>query len=193
MKILRKPLVIALLILFYSCNQDYTPKPRGYFRIDLPDKEYTLFDTTYPYIFEYPVYANISPHQTVEGEKYWIDIEFPDFNGNIHVSYKQVDNNLVIYLEDAREFVVKHIPKASSIEDQLILDRERNVFGLSYNIKGSGTASPFQFFLTDSSNHFVRGALYFETSPNNDSLAPVIEFLKDDIEHLIETFRWKDN
>ena len=87
--------------------------------------------------------------------------------------------------------VMKHIPKASSIENKIYENPEKRIYGLTYTIAGVDAASPYQFYLTDSTKHFIRGALYFNTIPNNDSLAPVIEFLKEDINHLIETFEWK--
>jgi gliding motility-associated lipoprotein GldD len=183
--------VLLFLILFAACNETYTPKPRGYFRIDLPEHEYTSLDTTFPYSFEYPVYAVLSPDPFSPEEPYWLNIDFPEHKGRIHLSYKTVDGNLAEYLEDSRQFVMKHIPKASAINDSLILDRERNLYGLVYQIEGMGAASPCQFFVTDSTDHFVRGALYFDVVPNNDSLAPVIDFLQKDIEHLLSTFTWK--
>ncbi|MCK4568733.1 MAG: gliding motility lipoprotein GldD [Bacteroidales bacterium] len=187
------PALILMLFFFVSaCNEHHTPKPRGYFRIDLPEHEYKDFDSTFPYSFEYPVYAYLSPDPFAPEEAYWINIDFPEFNGRIHLSYKKVDDNLAEYLEDSRQFVMKHIPKASAINDSLILDRDRDLYGLIYHIEGMGAASPYQFFITDSINHFVRGALYFDVIPNNDSLAPVIEFLKKDIEHLLGTFSWED-
>jgi len=183
--------LVLLMILVSSCDETYTPKPRGYFRIDLPDHQYVAFDTAFPYSFEYPDYASLSPDPFAPEEPYWLNIEFPDFKGRIHLSYKKVDGNLVEYLEDSRQFVMKHIPKASGINDSLILDREKNLYGLIYHIDGMGAASPCQFFITDSNTHFVRGALYFDVVPNNDSLAPVINFLKKDIEHFLATFSWK--
>jgi gliding motility-associated lipoprotein GldD len=102
-----------------------------------------------------------------------------------------VDDDLSKYTEDAHSLVMKHIPKASSIEEIRIDNPQSNVHGLVYNIEGTGAASPYQFYITDSTNHFLRGALYFNTLPNNDSLAPVIEFIKGDIMHLLETARWK--
>jgi len=183
--------LVLLMILVSSCDETYTPKPRGYFRIDLPDHQYVAFDTAFPYSFEYPDYASLSPDPFAPEEPYWLNIEFPDFKGRIHLSYKKVDGNLVEYLEDSRQFVMKHIPKASGINDSLILDREKNLYGLIYHIDGMGAASPCQFFITDSNTHFVRGALYFDVVPNNDSLAPVIDFLKKDIEHFLATFSWK--
>jgi gliding motility-associated lipoprotein GldD len=184
-------ILLAFVIFALSCERNYTPKPMGYFRIDLPQKEYRLFDTTYPYLFEYPVYAEIIPDTRPNSEPYWINIEYPRFKGTIYISYKSVSGNLVEYLEDSRTFVIKHIPKAEAIEDSLIYSPENEVFGLIYDIQGTGAASPCQFFVTDSSNHFLRGALYFNTPPNNDSLAPVIEFIREDIDHLLKTFHWK--
>lgn len=183
---------IFFVILFLAgCSEVYSPKPRGYFRIDLPEKQYVKFDTTYPYTFEYPVYARVLPDTRSTSEQYWINIDFPRFRGQIYFSYKPVKGNLNEYLEDARTFVVKHIPKAEAIDDSLIYRPQDRIFGLIYYIRGSQAASPCQFFLTDSSSHFLRGALYFNVEPNNDSLAPVLSFIEEDIRHLVNTFRWK--
>jgi len=183
--------IVFISFLVVSCRQEYTPKPRGYFRIDLPEKVYQSFDTTYPYVFEYPVYANVVPDNRPNSEPFWINIEYPQFHGTIHISYKSITGNLVEYLEDSRTFVLKHIPKADAIEDTLIYRPEDRVYGLLYDIEGSNAASPCQYFVTDSSYHFLRGALYFNTTPNNDSLAPVIDFIRQDIRHMLETFYWK--
>lgn len=183
--------ILAVTALIAACDGTYVPKPRGFFRIDLPDKEYRLFDTTYPYSFEYPVYAKIEPDKRPGSEPYWINIDFPQFHGKIHVSYKAIDKNLDQYLEDTRTFVVKLIPKADAINDSLIYEPARKVYGLVYDIEGTNAASPCQFFVTDSTSHFLRGALYFDFSPDNDSLAPVIRFIRKDIDHLISTFTWK--
>ncbi|MDX9905527.1 MAG: gliding motility lipoprotein GldD [Bacteroidales bacterium] len=185
-------IVTLLLVIFMAgCGEDYTPKPRGYFRIDLPEKEYSRFDSVFPYSFEYPVYAKIVPDTRTTSEPYWMNIDFPQFNGRIHISYKPVDENLGEYLEDSRTFVIKHIPKADAIDDSLIYRPESDVYGLVYYIEGPAAASPCQFFITDSTSRFLRGALYFNFPPNNDSLAPVIDFIENDIRHLITTFRWK--
>jgi gliding motility-associated lipoprotein GldD len=186
-------LTILAILLFSlnSCQDDYSPKPRGYFRIDFPEKQYVSFDTTYPYTFEYPAYARVIPDDRPSSEPYWVNIDFPQFQGRIHISYKPVHENLPQYLEDARTFVVKHIPKADAIEDSLIYRPEDRVYGLVYYIDGMQAASSCQFFVTDSTSKFLRGALYFNVSPNNDSLAPVISFIRDDIRHMLKTFRWK--
>ncbi len=190
---IKKTIIIMLFVSFFAaCEQVYTPKPRGYFRIDLPEKDYLRFDTTFPYSFEYPSYAEITSDPYSPDEKYWININYVPFRATLHLSHKKVEGNLVQYLEDAHKMVTKHIPKADAIYDSLIIDREKDLFGLVYQLEGSGAASPYQFFLTDSVSHFVRAALYFNTVPNNDSLAPVIDFLRNDIRHMIKTFHWKE-
>jgi len=177
-----------------SCqNNDYTPKPRGYFRITLPEREYRLLDSIFPYTFDYPVYCRILPDAQSPGEMNWINLQFTGFRGVLHLSYKAVENtdNLSRYIEDSRSLAFKHIPKASRIEQFQVQYPENKVYGLIYLIKGQGAASPYQFYLTDSLHHFMRGALYFDALPNSDSLKPVIDFVQKDIDHLIETVKWK--
>jgi len=183
--------ILLIAFLSYSCGDNYVPKPRAYFRIDLPEKEYKRLDTIYPYSFEYPVYSKVIPDNSANSEKYWINLVFPRFKGKIHISYKKINDNLFDYLEDSRNLAIKHIPKANAINELLYVNEDSRVFGLIYEIKGTGAASPYQFYVTDSLNHFVRGSLYFYVRPNNDSLAPVIDFIHDDIKHLINTFRWE--
>ena len=178
-------------VVFASCQNSYVPKPRGYYRIDFPGKEYRLFDTTFPYTFEYPVYAKIVRDSSRGAEPFWINIVYYPFNAQLHISYKTINNNLATYLNDSHTLVNKHIPKANAISQREYVDSIEKVYGLVYEITGSDAASTYQFYLTDSTWNFVRGALYFDLVPNNDSLAPVIAFLKTDVEHMITTFRWK--
>ena len=183
---------IVVLIILQACKEDYVPKPRGYFRIDLPKHQYKLLDSVFPYTFEYPVYTQITPDFNNPDEKFWININYPDFNGTLYLSYKRItDDNLYEYMEDAHIMVNKHIPKASSINDEVVYQPEQYRYGLIYRIEGLGAASPFQFFITDSLKHFIRGALYFNFKPNNDSMAPVIDFIDRDLSHLINTLKWK--
>jgi gliding motility-associated lipoprotein GldD len=174
-----------------SCGDDYVPKPHGYYRIDLPPKEYRSFDTTFPFTFMYPAYAKILPDPSRLAEPFWINILYVPYHAQVHISYKPVKNNLSVFLEDARTLVNKHIPKANAINQREFVNKEEKVYGLLYDIRGTEAASVYQFYLTDSVSHFVRGALYFNLSPNNDSLSPVIDYLKRDIETMISTFRWK--
>ena len=185
------PLAVIFLIAA-SCGENYVPKPRGYFRIDFPKKEYCKFDTNFPFTFEYPVYSRIVRDSSSLAEPYWINIVYPAFHAQLHISYKVISGNLKNYLEDSRTLVNKHIPKANSISQREYADPVKKVYGLVYNIKGADAASTYQFYLTDSTSNFLRGALYFDLVPNNDSLSPVIDFLKADIEHMITTFRWKN-
>jgi len=183
---------LFLSILFFSCSDSYTPRPRGYYRIDLPERSYRSFDTDFPYSFDYPSYAEIVPDSSKMAEPYWINIRYIPFNATLHFSYKVVDHNLPKYLDDARTLVNKHIPKANAITQREFSDPGHRVFGLVYDIRGADAASPYQFYLTDSTASFVRGALYFNHVPNNDSLSPVIEFLRADLERMISSFRWKE-
>ncbi|MBP8042072.1 MAG: gliding motility lipoprotein GldD [Bacteroidales bacterium] len=185
-------LLFALMFLYACNNDDYVPKPRGYFRIALPEKKYKLFDTIYPYSFEYPDYSLVRPDMDKRAEPYWMNLEFPSFKGTLHISYKKVTSDSILYqyFEDARTFANKHIAKAEDIEPKIIRDDQHQVYGMIYDISGSGVASTYQFCVTDSTTHFLRGALYFNVIPNNDSLSPVIDFIKSDIDHLIQTLRW---
>lgn len=182
---------LLLTLLLVSCGDTPSPKPEGYFRIDLPEKKYRLLDSVFPYRFQYPVYAIISKDPNAPDEANWINVDFPRFKGRLHLSYKPVKDNLSVFTEDAHALVIKHIPKASAIEEVRIENKGRRVFGLIYDIRGSGAASPYQFYVTDSTGHFLRGALYFSVLPNNDSLAPVIDFIKADVLHLLESLEWK--
>lgn len=183
--------ILFVIVLLAGCGHNYTPLPRGYFRIDLPEHNYILSDTTYPYVFEYPTYSEMETMEYDPSKKYWMNVKMPRFKATLYLSYKPVNGNLITYLEDSYTLVSKHIPKADNIVDSVIEDRARSIYGLTYKIEGSGAASPYQFFVTDSANHFLRGALYFDIVPNNDSLRPVINFLTHDIDHMIETLEWR--
>jgi len=181
--------IIIASIILSGCKRKYTPKPRGYFRIDLPEKEYKQLDTVFPYKFKYPRYAKIVNASSVDSEKYWINIEYPDLNGKIHISYKEVNNNINKIIEDSRKLAYKHSIKANAISETMYANPQKKVYGILYEIEGNA-ASSVQFFLTDSVEHYLRGALYFNAEPEKDSLAPVINYVKEDINVLIESFEW---
>jgi gliding motility-associated lipoprotein GldD len=161
----------------------------GYFRIDLPEKSYRTYQSACNYSFDYPVYGEIVPYTGNDAEPCWINIEFPDYKGTIHLTYKKLNNDLAVYAEDIRLLAYKHIIKADDIIEKPFYFPERDVYGMIYDIRGN-TASSMNFFITDSSRNFLSGALYFNVQPNKDSLAPVIDFFTEDIEHLINTFSW---
>ena len=188
-------LFIAFAIAFVanSCdgNDNYLPKPRGYFRIDLPERSYSRVDTIERYSFECPDYALLTYDRYSPHEKNWVNIEMPQFKGSIHLTHKPVNGNLGNYLEDVHTMLTKHLQKANGIRDSLIVNYEHQVYGLFIEMDGKGVATPMQFYLTDSTKNFVRGALYFNFLPNNDSMQPVINFIREDIDHMINTFEWK--
>lgn len=184
-------LLITLLFILTGCNTRGTPKPRGYFRIEMPAKAYQQLDLNFPYSFEYPQYSKIEQNVSKSDEPYWLNIYFPNFNARIHVSYKKVENNLYDLYDDNIRLAYNHVVKADAIEEHLFIDGNHDLYGMMFEIKGDA-ASPIQFFATDSVHHFLRGSLYFQMHPNKDSLAPVIDFLTEDVVHILETLRWKD-
>jgi gliding motility-associated lipoprotein GldD len=189
-------LILAIAIVFVSCGTDYVAKPRGYFRIPLPQKQYRVFDKPgYPYTFEYPVYADIIKDSLFFEQQpenpYWINIDFPQFNGRIYISYKEIGKNKFDTLvNDAFTMSYKqHTSRASGIQPEPFIT-PNGVAGVYFTLKGNAATSN-QFFATDSVKHFLRGALYIAATPNADSLKPVNDFLKADVRHLINTLHWK--
>ncbi len=180
----------VILLITASCQRNYTPKPRGYFRIDLPEKKYKQTPKILPYSFEIPAKSLIIRDRKAKNELYWINIEYPQYKATIYLSYKNIDNNLNEYIADSRDFVYKHTIKADAIIEDVFVNSEKKVYGIKYEIKGDA-ASNTQFFLTDSTKNFIRGALYFNVTPNKDSLAPVLSYINNDIVHMIETFEWR--
>jgi len=183
-------IVLVWCLCLVGCGQRFVPKPYGYFRVDLPENTYQPFRSAdYPYAFEYSRLAEIRPKQEPD-ERYWLDIFYPQFDARIHCSYKPVNRNLRELSADAQDFVFKHAGKASAIPEKGFENEEQRVFGVFYELRGN-TASPFQFYLTDSTTHFFRAAVYFNCPPNQDSLAPLIGFLETDVHTLIESFQWQ--
>ncbi|MDD3080083.1 MAG: gliding motility lipoprotein GldD [Paludibacter sp.] len=187
-----KRLTIITFISFtlISCGGNYSPKPYGYFRVDMPAHKYRIADTlNLPYKFELSDYAEIVSREE-PGENYWIDINYPGLNCSVYCSYKHVKGNLRELSEDAHRYVYKHAVKADAINEKLFENPKKKVYGILYDLKGN-TASSLQFVLTDSTRHFFRGALYFNNVPNKDSIAPMANYIREDMIRLIESFEWK--
>lgn len=186
-------MIVSAILMIVSCNnQEYYPRPKGYLRIDLPEREYRTFDSTFPYAFQYPQHAKITFDEYTRQNPYWMNLDYPQYKGRIHISYKSLDDYALYTLtEDAREMAFKHAPKAIGIKESVFTNPQKDVYGIAYQIQGKDAASPYQFYLTDSTKHFIRGALYFNVVPNNDSLQPVIDLISQDLEHLVTSFRWK--
>lgn len=209
------PVSALFLLVFAACNSTYTTKKKGYFHIPLPKHAYQSFDKPdFPYAFEYPVYGRLMKDSTYFEDnpenEYWINVDFPDYQARLFLSYKQVGGKALFknkqpdgtyrdsvginrfdrMVNDAFNLTNKNDIVASSIEDSL-MQTPLGLHGIFFNV-GGNAATAHQFFLTDTVRHFLRGALYFEATPNADSIRPVQDFLRQDVFHLINTFRWKN-
>ena len=197
MKSVRYAYIVLTVIVVAGCASPSQPKPRGYFRIDLPEPEYVSLQSgeyrsvtgKLPYSCQANSLTKVAPHP--EGEQYWIDITYPAWNVMVHCSYKPVKGNLRELSDDAQHFVFNHAGKASAIPEQAFDNPEEKVYGVMYELIGN-TASPCQFYVTDSLRHFFRAAVYFNCIPNQDSLAPVVDYITNDIRHMVETMKWRE-
>ena len=184
------------LIIFFmvSCSRDYQPKPKGYNRLTLPPLEYQLSPDSLPYEFEYSTHARLLRDSSWFSEKHWVEIYYPELKANIHITYKRLNNRedfLKELLDDSYNLTSKQQIKASGI-DELITVTPSGKTAVIAEISGE-VPSQFQFTMTDSSRNFLRGALYFNTRVQNDSLAPAIDFMKKETLHFINTLQWKNN
>lgn len=212
----RRPAVMLLFIsciLFFACNSTYTSKKKGYYKVDFPERKYVAFHQEgYPYTFEYPVYAQVIKDSTYfdasAENPYWINLDFPQFGGRIFLSYKIIGGKSVFKIRqangsykdssginafdnmvnDAFNLTNKNQAVTSVIKDSL-MRTPNGLSGIFFKV-GGNAATAKQFFLSDTTKNFIRGALYFDVTPNADSLRPVQDFLQTDIEHMINTFKW---
>lgn len=189
--------LLLIGFLFAACgpaddDEDiYTPKPSGYFKLTLPEKKYEKYNSACPFTFEHSAVAKVFADSSKTAEPCWLNIDYPALQARIYLSYKTVSKqNLGTLFEDSRNLVYKHTVKADDISESAFVDDNKKVYGNLYQI-GGNAASSIQFYATDSATHFLRGALYFNCPPNADSLAPVINYVKQDIAHLMETLEWK--
>ena len=172
------------MLFLFACSSDYTPKPRAYFKIDLPKKEYKSYIGN-SFLFEHPIYSKIEIQKNIR----FIDVNFYRFYGKLHTTFVKIDNDLLEHIEQSRSLAYKHNNQADVISEQIYIDEKNNVYGMLYDYEGV-TATSVQFYLTDSVENFFRGSFYFNTEIN-DSITPVNNFVKSDIRNLIESFRWK--
>jgi gliding motility-associated lipoprotein GldD len=185
-------LFLTGMISMISCHQDHTPRPRGYYRISFPEKNYQSLSMQVPYTFQIPTYSYPEADSLNLNQPYWITIQIPGNHAQIHISYIKLHHDLAEHTEFSRTLAYKHTEKATSIDEQVFVNKAKKVYGTLYTIKGDA-ASPMQFYLTDSVSNFLRGALYIKEVPNADSLRPVINFLSQDVLQLVETTEWKNN
>lgn len=191
-KVLYLSAVIFVLVTIVSCEREYLPKPLGYNRLVLPEPAYHTLPDSLPYTFEYSKHATLLADTSWISEKFWIEIYYPELKANIHVTYKKILNNeqlLKEFLNDAYVLTSKHQIKAYAI-DEVITRNPKGHTAVVVELDGE-VPSQMQFTITDSTRNFLRGALYFNTKVQNDSLKPAIEYMKKDIMHLINTFDWR--
>lgn len=185
---------LPIVVFSMACgNSVFLPKPKGYNRIELPPHEYVALPDTFPYTFEYSKHAQVMKHNSWLTERYWIDIQYQEMNANIQITYKPVNNKNELveeYMKDSYKLTSQHNVKAYSI-DEKIIELPGGLYASFTELEGE-VPSQLQFHVSDSARHFLRGALYFETATANDSLAPVIKYIKKDVLHILMTLDWND-
>lgn len=189
------PIILAAVLLLASCaDPDYSPKPSAYLRIDMPSHAYQLVDTAaLPFTFERSTASQLTIKKDTPAEQY-IDITYPQYAGAVvYLTYKRLasPDALQGQVDTAYRLLSQHFDYSTGVRDQMIDYPQDRVYTTTYQITGSRAASPYQFYATDSAQHFLRGSLFFSVTPNNDSLAPVIQYIEADITHLLETLKWR--
>jgi gliding motility-associated lipoprotein GldD len=182
---------LTTTVFFTSCNQNYLPKPLGYNRLILPEHAYISLPDTLPYTFEYSTHAALLADTSRIRENFWVEIYYPDLKANIHITYKTIRNQKMLQelMDDSYTLTAKHQIKAYAI-NEIITKTPSGKTAVIAELEGE-VPSQFQFTITDSSKNFLRGALYFNTSVANDSLAPAIAYMKKDIMQMINSLQWK--
>lgn len=184
--------VVMSGLVMLSCSRDYLPKPLGYNRLSLPEPAYQSLPDTLPYDFEYSKHATILADTSWIRERFWVEIHYPELKAVIHITYKKIFNDdqlLREFMDDSYTLTAKHQIKAHAIDEVKVVTPSGKT-AMVVEIEGE-VPSQMQFTITDSTRNFLRGALYFNTQVQNDSLEPAIEYVKKDIMHLINTFDWR--
>ena len=183
---MRKFFIIFLIgIFFSSCSEDVLPKPKAYLSLNYPVVTYQKKNVAQPYGFEVPLGVKI-----IEQPKFWRQINYPKLKATINITYRPIENNLKELLTESEKLVYEHAVKAEEIITKNFENFDNRVFGSMQEISGNA-ASHIQFHLTDSTNNFIKGALYFYAKPNYDSILPAVDYIKKDIVRIIETLEWK--
>ncbi|WP_420570759.1 gliding motility lipoprotein GldD [Kordia sp.] len=187
MKIINYASIILLFSIFLiSCDGEVLPKPKGFLRLEYPTANYAKMQSSCPYSFEKNQLAVIDPKQNC-----WMNLEYPALNGTLHLSYIAVDGNIEKLIEDVQKLTYEHAVKADNIDPTVYENAEQGVYGMVYEVEGNA-ASQAQFYVTDSTKHFLTGSLYFNAKPNYDSIYPAVNYIKKDIRVLIESLKWSN-
>ncbi|HEY5688512.1 MAG TPA: gliding motility lipoprotein GldD [Yeosuana sp.] len=185
-----------IFLFFFACNDEVVPKPKGYLRLEYPAGNYVITNVEgVPFSFESNTLANKISSKNIQSttESYALNIEYPTLKGTIYLTYKSINNNqknLIDFLRDAQNFTQKHTSKADEIKEKEYINKLNKVYGMFYEV-GGNAASQSQFYVTDSTEHFLTGSLYFYAKPNYDSILPAAKYLEKDIKHIMETVKWK--
>ena len=186
---MRYLVVIIALLCFWSCQEEMQPKPKAFLALEYSKAEYKKVDVGCAYTFEINTMAKVKPSRV--NNPCWVDIEYPELNGTLFITYQEVNGNLDALLRDGQKLPLQHTKKADVIEGDQYLNPSHNTYGMFYEVEGNA-ASQAQFYVTDSINHFLTGAIYFRATPNFDSIYPAAAYLKNDIKQLMETVEWQD-
>ena len=183
--------LFIFILCFSSCNEDYSAKPSSYPRVNYPKRNYVEYSQDCPFAFTYPDYATVEKSRERGANPCWINVEYKPFNATLHLSYFDFNDKKQFskMIEEAHDFAYKHSSRAEDINES-IFSYGHHVGGIFYEL-GGNTASTIQFYATDSTSHYLRGALYFNTHPNRDSIDPMVHFIRKDIDTMLKTLRWK--
>lgn len=184
-------LLVVLCALMVACSEpNYVPKPKAYARIDVPPAEYVPLPDSLPYFFEYSKHAQVLNDTSAMAERYWMEIYYPEFTANLDISYKKITDRKQFrdYVNDCYTLAQKHNIRAQAI-DEFVTQNPQGYTTVFYTLEGD-VPSHLQFFVTDSTHHFLRASLYFPSSTKNDSLAPLIDYVKNDMFQMMKTARW---
>ena len=179
-------IIVAFLSLtfLYSCKSDVLPKPSSQLRLDYSDPKYQAFEQKTPYNFQ----VNQQSEVKSKGNGNY-EIHYPKMKATLYLSYKPVAGNIDQLLRDAQKLTYEHVVKADDISEQPFINKDIKVYGMFYDVNGNA-ATNAQFYVTDSSKHFVNCSVYFYAKPNFDSILPAVDYLKKDMRHAMETFKW---
>ncbi len=186
MRYLTPFIVFFFTFLTVSCGGDTLPKPRGLLALEYPEANYDLTNSPCDYTFERNTIGDVSYRDDCSAV-----VDYPLLDGTLFLTYRKVNGDIRALLNDAQKLTYEHVRKADDIIEEKYINEAQNVYGMFYDVKGNA-ASQSQFYVTDSTKHFITGSIYFNAKPNYDSIYPAAVYLKNDIRHLMETIEWKD-
>lgn len=181
----QKSIFFLVILSFFSCKKEAIPKPSGYLSLEYPDPKYVSFDKNCAYTFDINDATIVTDKSNCSFE-----INYPKMKATLYLSYKPVQNNIKLLLKDAQKLTYEHTIKADDIIEQPYINADKKVYGMFYSVNGNA-ATNAQFYVTDSTKHFLDCSVYFYAKPNFDSIYPATNFIKKDMRKMMETLMWK--